>query len=275
MTLERLRPILKHQNTPSAVLTVLGVLGGMWTAVQLIEATGKARSRLYEALETLTTCPNAPVTKAGQTYVLKAGLVPETGQNQVGEESRKRDKVESDPLTFVPEAGQPSSPESGTVPEAGQAEKADSDTENTESPGSGTTENLPLLLSTSFKEKDSLKTKKQKKKKEGESEGESYEPRTDPRIPDWVPPELWTDFCDHRQNIKNPLTKLAVSYIVGDLERWLPEFGLEASLESLRRTIRSGKWIDIYKPKPPEKSRASPAPRPRFRMTMTEEDAHD
>jgi hypothetical protein len=283
VTLEQLRPVLnptfwrRYCSTLPAdagwLLMALVEIGEPVTRKQLeaeLPGEGNREPKVRRALAVLED-RNLIVRTDGKVFVKTDELEQELLATSFGGSSVLTIVVKSDDSSSVKsdEIGIVKTddlPESSKVTET---EKPDENSEKTEIVKSDEEKELPILLSASLKE-ESFKEKKTKKKKEGESERESYEPRTDRRIPDWVPPELWTDFCDHRNAIKNPLTTLAVSYIVADLERWLPDFGLEATLESLRRTIRSGKWIDIYKPKPLEKTRASNTPR--FRMTMTEEE---
>lgn len=280
MTLEDLRPLLAHYNAPGAVLRVLE-LGGAWTAAQLVMATGKPRSRVYEALERLS-AEGGPVVRDGPGYALRPGIAPEAGQ-PAGDLSRKRDTL---PPHRVPEAGQGRCPESGTVPETGHRENAAQHEQNAECPGSGTSDSdfapsfkyLPtttkLLKGQEGKKKTTERERERKPKPPRAAEDDPppvhrYDPLLDERVPGWVPRELWADWCQHRREIRHPLTRLAVTHIVRDLEDWAARHGQEAVLEALRTSIKNG-WRGLFEPKPA--ARASPPRRVVDREALSEEE---
>lgn len=321
MTLEDLRPLLAHYNAPGAVLRVLE-LGGAWTAAQLVMATGKPRSRVYEALERLS-AEGGPVVRDGPGYALRPGIapaapeagrgVPETGRLEPPTLSRKRDKPGLAVPDLVPEAGQPAGdlsrkrdtlpphrvpetgqnvpeagqgrcPESGTVPETGHRENAAQHEQNAECPGSGTSDFAPsfkylptttkLLKGQEGKKKTTERERERKPKPPRAAEDDPppvhrYDPLLDERVPGWVPRELWADWCQHRREIRHPLTRLAVTHIVRDLEGWAARHGQEAVLEALRTSIKNG-WRGVFEPKPA--ARASPPRRVVDREALSEEE---
>jgi len=279
--LGHLQPLLAHYNAPSAVLRVLES-GEAYTVGQLVEITGKFRQRIHQALVALMV--DGLVTRTGQVYTLAVTLSlpchenvtsechenvtnPSERHENVTEEpkdlSRKRDTDGHENVT-IPENRH----ENVTVTKTLQAENTEQDGkpeerhENVTSSLSFNSLSSLSSLSISLKDKDlkdkeQLKPEPKTKKPRAKKIEEPYEPRLDPRLPSWLPPDLWSDFCDHRDTIRKPLTRLAVSYLLGDLNRWESKHGVAACLEALRRTIRSGKWIDIYEPKPA--ARASPS----------------
>ncbi len=66
-------------------------------------------------------------------------------------------------------------------------------------------------------------------------------------LPDWLLRTEWEDYVDHRAAVKAPLTiracELAIIKLIG-----MHVDGVDA-VESIRQTIRSGKWTDLYAPK--------------------------
>jgi DNA-binding transcriptional regulator YhcF (GntR family) len=57
-------------------------------------------------------------------------------------------------------------------------------------------------------------------------------------------PELWADWQEHRRNIKKPLTLLSAKQQIKAMDEW----GLGASIESLRQSLSNG-WQGLFKPK--------------------------
>jgi hypothetical protein len=309
MTLEDLRPLLAHYNAPGAVLRVLE-LGGAWTAAQLVGATGKPRSRVYEALERLS-AEGGPVVREGPGYALRPGIAPDTSVPKPGHLepplSRKRDKPEPDAPDFVPEAGHPGQviggdlsrkrdtlppypvpetgqnvpeagqeqcPGSGTVPETGHHENAERHEQNAVCPESGTAEFAPSFKSLPtdtklLKQKDKKTTTERERERKPKPPRTAYDPPLDERVPGWVPRELWADWCQHRRDIRHPLTRLAVTHIVRDLEAWAERHGREAVLEALRASIKNG-WRGVFEPRPA--ARASPPRRVVDREALSEEE---
>lgn len=57
-------------------------------------------------------------------------------------------------------------------------------------------------------------------------------------------PELWADWQEHRRSIKKPLTLLSAKQQIKAMDEW----GLGASIESLRQSLSNG-WQGLFKPK--------------------------
>jgi hypothetical protein len=82
--------------------------------------------------------------------------------------------------------------------------------------------------------------------------------RTDPRF---LP--AWSDFCQHRKEIKKPLTPQATKGAIACLE----EIGIDRAIDALRHTIANG-WQGIREP-----DHNGRAPQSRREMTVEELDA--
>jgi len=54
----------------------------------------------------------------------------------------------------------------------------------------------------------------------------------------------WLDFCEHRQDVKHPLSELAATRILAKCKRW----GEAVAIEALDNSIESG-WKGIFKPR--------------------------
>lgn len=79
-----------------------------------------------------------------------------------------------------------------------------------------------------------------------------------PGLPDSVNDELWSDFVDHRRQIKKPMTSKAVSMLVAKLARMETD-GHNAG-NALAESIING-WQGVFPPKAGDRT-APPAGRP-------------
>lgn len=78
-------------------------------------------------------------------------------------------------------------------------------------------------------------------------------------LPEWLPRSEWTDYVDHRLAVKCAMTERAAQLAVMKLEAMHSQ-GLDA-IESIRQTVRSGKWTDLYEPKALRTTQAGISPR--------------
>lgn len=263
MTLEALRPLLAYYDTAGAILRVLEF--GPQTAAGLTAATGKGRRAVYAALAQLEAAQAVQKTAQGGVqnpaleYALSAKSCTEGVQNPA----------------LIPQA----SAENCTPPvqktaletpvqKTAQPENTDPDSETGECKKLHT----PSLISNSFKEENSLKnlTLNQLEGGVGETflddkaleekptppsppakskpKAPKYIPEGDPRVPAWVPTELWGQWCAARREMRKPLTATAVGRQCDDLTTWQGKYGLEAALGSLKNSIRNG-WQGLFEPK--------------------------
>lgn len=65
-------------------------------------------------------------------------------------------------------------------------------------------------------------------------------------LPDWIPPELWESYLDHRKKIRKPMTANAQNLAIADLRRFR-EKGHDP-IPIISTTIVSG-WTAFYEPK--------------------------
>ena len=80
-----------------------------------------------------------------------------------------------------------------------------------------------------------------------EKKEEKTEKGTAFAAPDWLSPEIWQGFVDHRQRIRKPMTDRAKRLIVTELEG-LRRAGHDPN-ECLDRSIAAG-WAGVFPPKP-------------------------
>lgn len=169
MTLEQLRPLLAHQDTPNALVSLFALLGGEWTPAQLIAATGKPERLIYRALGRMA--------EEGLLLKVAGGVYRRLSKIAVFEPQA----VTSD-MSHVAGAGVGTAtndmslvavhPPEGTVTcdipaKSSSPEKPEQDAENAETAKSDSAGKSPFLLSTnslSLKEKEQdLKDKLLKK----------------------------------------------------------------------------------------------------------------
>lgn len=86
-----------------------------------------------------------------------------------------------------------------------------------------------------------IKGKERKEKEEKTEKGTAF------AAPDWLSPEIWQGFVDHRQRIRKPMTDRAKRLIVTELEG-LRRAGHDPN-ECLDRSIAAG-WAGVFPPKP-------------------------
>lgn len=84
------------------------------------------------------------------------------------------------------------------------------------------------------------------KEKEKEKEGRYIPPIIPPELPDWLPKQVWADFCEHRKNMKKKLTPKASKLIIAKLEKWRHRHDIEGIINT---SIERG-WAGIFEPKP-------------------------
>lgn len=75
--------------------------------------------------------------------------------------------------------------------------------------------------------------------KKGKNKPPGFDPRTIP-LPEFVSHDAWTDFAEHRHQLKKPLTERAAQLILKDLAKT----PLEAD-SMLRRSVANG-WTGVY-----------------------------
>lgn len=116
---------------------------------------------------------------------------------------------------------------------------------------------------------ESPSSEKQKSKSSGRggaAKPPAYDALTYP-IPDWIPAEIWADWCAHRTQIKHPLTELAAKATVRDLEG-LRQKGWDP-VNLINRSIANG-WRGIIEPngQPPKPQQQQQAPQNAPRRTF-------
>ncbi|MHC4181119.1 MAG: hypothetical protein ACYSWU_26780, partial [Planctomycetota bacterium] len=88
--------------------------------------------------------------------------------------------------------------------------------------------------------------KRRDKRKRKEKEATAFDPTTvDLPFSSDRFRQSWCDFCQHRQNIKVPLTGLAITRLLNKCKKW----GEGTAIASIDATIESGKWTGLYPPK--------------------------
>lgn len=92
-------------------------------------------------------------------------------------------------------------------------------------------------------------------------------------IPEWLPHSEWSDYVDHRLAVKCPMTERAAELAVMKLES-MHSRGLDA-IESIRQTVRSGKWTDLYEPKAQRVAQPGVTPREQRKFDRTREFSGD
>lgn len=96
---------------------------------------------------------------------------------------------------------------------------------------------------------NTLEEKKKEKRKKGSAEGDKIPDLTETLAEIAGLPELWTEFIQHRKEIKKPLTPLAASRIIGSLEE-RPTEAVEALKMAVRRGWQGFEWSWFDKEKP-------------------------
>ncbi|UZR29061.1 dihydrolipoyllysine-residue succinyltransferase component of 2-oxoglutarate dehydrogenase complex [Methylococcus mesophilus] len=81
-----------------------------------------------------------------------------------------------------------------------------------------------------------------------------YDPRTEP-IPDCIPPQAWADYCQHRQDLKAPLTPMASKRAIKLLTE-AHEAG-QSPEAIIDKSILSG-WQGLFPDKNPPQRRRNP-----------------
>lgn len=69
----------------------------------------------------------------------------------------------------------------------------------------------------------------------------------EPQLPDWLPKASWDEFTEHRRALRKPLTQLAKTKIINELDR-LRASGNDPA-EVIDQSIRSG-WIGVFPLRP-------------------------
>ena len=64
-----------------------------------------------------------------------------------------------------------------------------------------------------------------------------------PELPEWLQPEVWTTFCDHRKSIKKPITPQAEKLLLGELLK-LKNAG-NSPIDVINQSIMKG-WTGLF-----------------------------
>lgn len=99
------------------------------------------------------------------------------------------------------------------------------------------------------------------KQQQPEKKSEAKKPKEPFILPDWIPPDLWAAYRDHRRKLKKPMTEYAEKCAVKDLER-LRESGNDP-IAVINQTISRG-WTGFFELKQNQQSGAynDPSTRP-------------
>lgn len=63
-------------------------------------------------------------------------------------------------------------------------------------------------------------------------------------LPDWLPDDSWTDWVEHRREVKAPLTQRAAELSIAKLDRLRAQG--HSPVEVIEQSVLSGKWTDLY-----------------------------
>lgn len=69
----------------------------------------------------------------------------------------------------------------------------------------------------------------------------------DVELPTWLPDDIWSDWVEHRKNVKAPLTQKAAELCLRKLDR-LRAAG-SCPIAVIEQSIITGKWTDLYEVK--------------------------
>lgn len=86
-----------------------------------------------------------------------------------------------------------------------------------------------------------------------------------PELPNWLPKAAWVEWCEHRRQIKKPMSDLAAAKTIAGLAKLVA--GGEDPTDLIDRAIANG-WQGIFS----AKGRSTPSKRPSSNWALNDDD---